>query len=121
MIGNIYASLSCLWNLDLLIIWRRLRNYCPGIYLFIFYVYWFVRETKSFFDEKYENLQELESDRTIRSVPNFSSILLTSISKFFERKFQNESMFWKLNSIVGHMKLLTRINLKEKEKGTNKS
>lgn len=84
------------------------------------YVYWFVRETKSFFDEKYENLQELKSDRTIRTVPNFSSILLTSISTFSELKFQNESMFWKLNSIVGHMKL-TWINLKEKEKKTNKS
>jgi hypothetical protein len=70
----------------------------------VLYVYWFVRETKSFFDEKYDNLQELESDRTTRTVPKFSTILLTSISTFFVRKFQNESMFWKLNSIVGHMK-----------------
>ena len=96
-------------------------NYCPGKYvLYVYFVYWFVRETKISFDEKYENLQKLKSDRTIRVVPNFPSILLTSISTFFELKFQNESMFWKLNSIVGHMKL-PWINLKEKDNRTNKS
>lgn len=104
--GNINAILSCLCACEIkiyLIIWRSLWNYCPGKY--VLYVYWFVRETKSFFYEKYDNLQELESDRTTRTVPNFSSILLTSISTFFQRKFQNESMSWKLNLIVGHMKL----------------